>query len=136
MHLGEAGPREYFDILLADEADVAVVVAASELPATADPRFEISHLLDAPLDLPVPESHRLAGETQVLHKELVDEPWVMDRSGSPYRQPCSPLARPLASLPSLRTSPASGTPGRRTSEPGSALRSSHASPTCPWATPS
>ncbi|NUR06031.1 MAG: LysR family transcriptional regulator [Nocardioidaceae bacterium] len=82
----EVGPRECFELLLADEADLAVVVATSEVPASADPRFEIGHLLDDPLDLLVPEGHRLAGTSAALLKDVVDEPWVMDRPGSPYHQ--------------------------------------------------
>lgn len=86
VRIVEAGPRECFEMLLADEADIAVVVATSEVPASADPRFEIAHLLDDPLDLLVPEGHRLAGRREVGLPELVDEPWVMDRPGSPYHQ--------------------------------------------------
>jgi DNA-binding transcriptional LysR family regulator len=82
----EADPEECFNLLLADEADVAVVVATATLPATNDPRFEQRHLLEDPLDLLVPETHRLAGEGSVLLGDLVGEPWIMDRPGRPYHQ--------------------------------------------------
>lgn len=82
----EAEPEECFDLLLADEADVAVVVATSGLPSSIDPRFEQSHLLEDPLDLLVPEDHPLAQEPSVLLSELADESWIMDRPGRPYHQ--------------------------------------------------
>lgn len=86
VSVAEAGPSKCFELLLADEADVVVVVATSGVPASADPRFEIAHLVDDPLDLLVPHGHRLAGRQEVLLTEVVDEPWVMDRPGSPYHQ--------------------------------------------------
>lgn len=82
----EADPEECFDLLLADEADVAVVVATSDVPSTTDPRFEQRYLLEDPLDLLVPEDHRLARERSVLLGDLVGEPWIMDRPGRPYHQ--------------------------------------------------
>ena len=82
----EADPEECFDLLLADEADVAVVVATGTIPATTDPRFEQHYLLEDPLDLLVPESHRLAQEGSVLLGDLVAESWIMDRPGRPYHQ--------------------------------------------------
>jgi DNA-binding transcriptional LysR family regulator len=82
----EADPEECFDLLLADEADVAVVVATATIPSTTDPRFEQRYLLEDPLDLLVPEGHRLAQEHSVLLGDLVEEPWIMDRPGRPYHQ--------------------------------------------------
>jgi DNA-binding transcriptional LysR family regulator len=82
----EAEPEECFELLLADEADVAVVVATGTIPSTTDPRFEQRQLLEDPLDLLVPSSHRLAHEDSVLLGELVEEPWIMDRPGRPYHQ--------------------------------------------------
>jgi len=82
----EADPEECFDLLLADEADVAVVVATGTLPSTTDPRFEQRYLLEDPLDLLVPEGHRLAEEASVLLGDLVGEAWIMDRPGRPYHQ--------------------------------------------------
>jgi DNA-binding transcriptional LysR family regulator len=82
----EAEPEECFDLLLADEADVAVVVAIATIPPTNDPRFEQRHLLEDPLDLLVSQTHRLAGEQSVLLDDLVGESWIMDRPGRPYHQ--------------------------------------------------
>ena len=82
----EADPEECFDLLLADEADVAVVVATSAIPASTDPRFEQHHLLEDPLDLLVARTHRLADETDVRLGDLAQETWIMDRPGRPYHQ--------------------------------------------------
>jgi DNA-binding transcriptional LysR family regulator len=82
----EADPEQCFELLLADEADVAVVVALATTPPTNDPRFEQRHLLEDPLDLLLPATHRLAHEQSVLLSELVEESWIMDRPGRPYHQ--------------------------------------------------
>jgi len=82
----EADPEECFELLLADDADVAVVVATASLPPTTDPRFEQTYLLEDPLDLLVPEGHRLAQEQSVRLGDLVSESWIMDRPGRPYHQ--------------------------------------------------
>ena len=82
----EAEPKECFDLLLADEADVAVVVATSTIPATTDPRFEQHDLLEDPLDLLVAATHRLAQEESVRLGDLSEEAWIMDRPGRPYHQ--------------------------------------------------
>lgn len=82
----EADPEECFDLLLADEADLAVVVATANLPPSIDPRFDQQPLLDDPLDLLVPESHPLATESSVELSATADQPWIMDRPGRPYHQ--------------------------------------------------
>ena len=86
VQIVEADPDECFELLLAGRADVAVVVALSTLPPTTDPRFEQQHLLEDPLDLLVPEGHRLAGQETVELRELAAEPWIMDRPGRPYHE--------------------------------------------------
>jgi DNA-binding transcriptional LysR family regulator len=82
----EADPEECFTLLLADEADLAVVIAIASIPPTNDPRFEQRHLMEDPLDLLVPHDHRLAQEQSVLLSDLADESWIMDRPGRPYHQ--------------------------------------------------
>lgn len=82
----EADPEDCFHLLLADQADLAVVVATQSLPPSTDPRFDQQPLLDDPLDLLVPEGHRLAGLRSVLLKEAADEPWLLDRPGRPHHQ--------------------------------------------------
>ncbi|GAB2765121.1 LysR family transcriptional regulator [Nocardioides salsibiostraticola] len=80
----EADPMTCFDMLLADTADVAVVVTTSAIPPTNDPRFDQRPLLDDALDLLVPVGHRLANQDRVGLSEAADEPWIMDRPGSPH----------------------------------------------------
>ena len=82
----EAEPEECFTLLLADEADVAVVIATASLPDSLDPRFEQRLLLEDPLDLVVPAGHRLARQDSVHLGDLADESWIMDRPGRPYHQ--------------------------------------------------
>ncbi len=82
----EADPADCFDLLLADQADLAVVVATASLPPSTDPRFDQQPLLDDPLDLLVPEGHRLAGRSSVSLRQAADEPWLLDRPGRPHHQ--------------------------------------------------
>ena len=82
----EADPEECFELLLADEADLAVVVATATLPASIDPRFDQRPLLADPLDLLVPSGHRLAGRSSVLLSEAAGEPWLSDRPGRPHHR--------------------------------------------------
>lgn len=86
VRIVEADPDECFDLLVTDEADVAVVVATDTLPSSVDPRFEQRHLMTDPLDLLLPESHPLAHEASVRLGDLAGEPWIMDRPGRPYHQ--------------------------------------------------
>lgn len=82
----EADPEECFELLLADEADLAVVVATATLPPSIDRRFDQRPLLDDPLDLLVPSGHRLAGSASVLLSEAAGEPWISDRPGRPHHR--------------------------------------------------
>ncbi len=82
----EADPEECFDLLLADKADVAVVVATSSLPPSVDPRFDQEPLLDDPLDVLLPADHPLAARGSVDLEETAGEPWILDRPRSPYHQ--------------------------------------------------
>ncbi|MCU4297547.1 LysR family transcriptional regulator [Brevibacterium permense] len=82
----EADPEECFDLLISDHADVAVVVATDPLPPRSDPRFEQSALFSDRLDLLVPVGHRLAEKSTVALSEAAEEPWILDRSGSPYHR--------------------------------------------------
>ena len=80
----EADPEECFELLLAQQADLAVVVATSSIPPTSDTRFDQKPLLDDPLDLLVPADHPLAASPAVLLSEAADQPWIMDRPGRPH----------------------------------------------------
>lgn len=81
----EADPEECFDLLLAEDADVAVVVATGSLPPSSDSRFDQAPLFDDPLDLLVPSDHSLAGRSSVLLRDAADENWILDRPGRPHR---------------------------------------------------
>ncbi|PQZ92312.1 LysR family transcriptional regulator [Arthrobacter sp. MYb227] len=82
----EADPADCFAMLLADDADVAVIVSTRAAPSSADARFETQFLLDDPLELLLPLGHKLAGRTAVGLQETADEPWIVDRPGRPHRQ--------------------------------------------------
>ncbi len=82
----EADPEECFDLLLAHQADLAVVVATASIPPSADTRFDQAALLDDPLDLLVPADHPLATRGSVLLGEAADEPWIVDRPGRPLHR--------------------------------------------------
>lgn len=82
----EADPDECFDLLLSERADLAVVVATPSIPPTGDRRFDQRPLLDDPLDLLVPEGHRLADRSSVWLREAAEEDWILDRPGRPHHQ--------------------------------------------------
>ncbi|KAA0975778.1 LysR family transcriptional regulator [Paeniglutamicibacter gangotriensis] len=82
----EADPSECFDLLLADDADLAVIVSTEATPPTADSRFDQHFLLDDPLELLVPGGHPLASRPAVGLAETADQPWIVDRPGRPHRQ--------------------------------------------------
>jgi DNA-binding transcriptional LysR family regulator len=82
----EAEPGECFDFLLSGDADVGVVVAASDIPAGADVRFSQRFLVDDPLDLMVPLDHPLAERKSVTIADTASESWILGRPGTTYHQ--------------------------------------------------
>lgn len=82
----EADPEECFDLLLAQQADLAVVVATATIPTSTDPRFDQKALLDDPLDLLVPADHPFAARPSVLLRDAAQEPWILDRPGRPHHR--------------------------------------------------
>lgn len=86
VQITEADPEVCFELLLAEQVDVAVVVGSDALPATTDPRFEQEPLLTDILDLLVPEGHRLATTESVTLADAAGEEWIMDRPGRPYHR--------------------------------------------------
>lgn len=86
VQITEADPAVCFELLLAEQVDVAVVVGTDPLPPTSDPRFEQHPLLTDPLDLVVPPGHRLATKERVTLADAADEQWIMDTPGGTYHQ--------------------------------------------------
>ncbi len=82
----EAEPARCFDLLLAGDADLALLVATTDTPPASDTRFDQHPLLDDPLDLVVPSGHPLAGRRTVTLADAADEPWILGRPGSTYHQ--------------------------------------------------
>lgn len=80
----EAEPARCFDLLLAGDADLALVINTADTPPHADERFDQHGLLDDPLDLVVPRGHRLAELDVVTLADAADEPWIIGRPGSTY----------------------------------------------------
>lgn len=82
----EADPARCFELLLADAADLAVVVTTEASPRLEDARFEQRSLAADPLDLLVPADHRFARLATVPLAMTSDEPWIMDHPGRPNFQ--------------------------------------------------
>ncbi|MFC4005420.1 LysR family transcriptional regulator [Prauserella oleivorans] len=80
----EAEPARCFDLLLAGDADLALVINTADTPPAADERFDQQPLLDDPLDLVVPAGHRLTELRKVTLADAADEPWIVGRPGSTY----------------------------------------------------
>ncbi|MCA1227248.1 LysR family transcriptional regulator [Saccharopolyspora sp. 6M] len=84
VRLVEAEPDRCFDLLLAGDADVALVINTADTPPLGDARFEQHPLLDDPLDLVVPSDHRLAGRKSATLTEAADEQWIIGHPGGTY----------------------------------------------------
>ncbi|WP_089302019.1 LysR family transcriptional regulator [Haloechinothrix alba] len=80
----EAEPARCFDLLLAGDADLALLIATADTPPASDTRFDQQPLLDDPLDLVVPSEHRLTTRPTVTLADAADEPWILGRPGSTY----------------------------------------------------
>lgn len=80
----EAEPVRCFDLLLSGDADLALVTNTAETPPASDERFDQKPLLDDPLDLVVPEGHRLTGLSKVDLADAADEPWIVGSPGTTY----------------------------------------------------
>ncbi|MGJ7908743.1 LysR family transcriptional regulator [Actinopolyspora sp. H202] len=80
----EAEPARCFDLLLAGDADLALLIATDDTPPASDTRFDQHPLLDDPLDLVVPEHHHLTDRRAVTLADAADESWILGRPGSTY----------------------------------------------------
>ncbi len=82
----EAEPARCFDLLLSEEADLALLVVTSDSPALTDERFDQQPLLDDPLDLIVPQGHELTRRKRVTLADAAGEPWILGNPGTSYHQ--------------------------------------------------
>ncbi len=86
VHIIEANPAECFDMLVSDQADLAVFIATSNVPSPTDRRFEQRILMDDPLDLLVPRSHPLAERISVDLQEAAGEHWITDHDDTVFHR--------------------------------------------------
>ncbi|MDQ0378212.1 LysR family transcriptional regulator [Amycolatopsis thermophila] len=73
----EEESADCYELLLAEEADIAVVLPTPEAPPAGDPRFTQWPLLDDPQDLLVPAGHPLARQDAVELADAAREPWIV-----------------------------------------------------------
>ena len=72
--------------LKAGEIDLGFVYDFEPIPAAFDGELDMTHLIDDPYDVIVPNGHRLAGKRSLTLAQLADEPWVASTSGCGCRQ--------------------------------------------------
>ncbi len=84
--LVEAEPSECYDLVLAGDADLGVVVVTASTPPRTEGRFAQHLLLDDPLDLVVPQDHPLARQASVSIADAAEEDWIIGRPGGTYHQ--------------------------------------------------
>ncbi len=82
----EAEPDRCYDLLLAEEADLALLVVTADSPPMTDNRFDQRPLLDDPLDLVVPHDHPLTRRRHVTLADAAREPWIVGAPGTTYHQ--------------------------------------------------
>ncbi|MEJ2863669.1 LysR family transcriptional regulator [Actinomycetospora flava] len=80
----EAEPARCLDLLLARDADLALLVVDDRVPPGADERFEQHTVLDEPIDLAVPVGHPLTARSEVTLRDAASEPFITCRPGSAY----------------------------------------------------
>jgi DNA-binding transcriptional LysR family regulator len=90
LSLIEGTTRRQLANLALGDIDLAVVSAFPNQPLDSE-RFDFVHLLDDPLAVAFPCSHRLARRRSVRLRELSDERWVAGTSGGDSRS-LSPLS--------------------------------------------
>ncbi|MFI8993321.1 LysR family transcriptional regulator [Streptomyces sp. NPDC053542] len=81
----EEESAECYRLLLAGDADVALVLPGPDAPPVTDARFEQTPLLTDRQDLLVPEGHRLARPEGVELVEAAGESWIVkERNNDTY----------------------------------------------------
>lgn len=86
VHVSEVELAEGYDLVLAGEADIAVVVPTPDAPPGEDPKFELNRLLDEMQDVLLPDDHPLAGRETVELAEAADEDWIVGQPGRSHHQ--------------------------------------------------
>ena len=74
--ISEEESEDCSSLLLAGQADIAVLIPTSGGPPPSDPRFGQQPLLDEPQDLLVPAAHPLAQRRGAELAEAADEAWI------------------------------------------------------------
>jgi DNA-binding transcriptional LysR family regulator len=82
----EAEPKRCYDLLLAETADLALVVVTADSPPMTDRRYDQRPLLEDPLDLVVPQGHPLSRQQRVTLADAARDQWILGRPGSTYHQ--------------------------------------------------
>lgn len=77
VHIRELESAECFQQLLAQRADIALVLPAHSPPAD-DPRFEQQPIFDDAQDLLVPENHPLTRRREVRLPDAATESWIVE----------------------------------------------------------
>lgn len=86
VRIVEAEPARCFELLVAEEADLALVMVTADSPSLSDGRFDQQVLLDDPLDLVVQAKHPLAARETVTLADAAREPWIIGTPGGAYHQ--------------------------------------------------
>ena len=73
----ERQPREAVPGLLNGAIDLAIMPVGAEAPAVNDPRCAVLEIGIEPIDLLVPQDHRLAGSDGIALSEAAAEDWIL-----------------------------------------------------------
>lgn len=84
LYVGEDAVENRYELLLADRTDIAVVIPTPDSPPPDDARFTQQPLLEEPLDLLIPATHRWARQDTVELAETAEETWI--HAGDPRDQ--------------------------------------------------
>lgn len=79
VELFEAEPPILVERLLARELHCALIYDDPEAPAHLHDDLKVTPLFDDPFLIVLPESHRLAAQTEVSLADLADDGWMMSR---------------------------------------------------------
>lgn len=82
----EAEPDRCYNLLLAGDADLALLVLTPNSPPLSDGRFDQRPLLDDPLDLVTARGHPLSRRSHITLSDAAHEPWIVGHPGTTYHQ--------------------------------------------------